>query len=436
MSQEPPGHAVVRAPAIPDFWPPAAVTSNYQPSSTCEQCHDRIAEQHAQSSHAASYTNPVFRAQYFNELLPQVSTSEYLSMEARWCAACHTPIAFVQHRYAIVTQEDVDPLMSGVTCDFCHTISGYAGTTPQNGNYISTPGQDKLGPFTHKYNWHHVYGELQTRSEFCGICHNSVNHHGLEVKSTFTEWKNSRFAADGIQCQDCHMTACGFLLGGIPLCESGRAASMRVGTAPERSKLYTHRFPGAHSKTQVVGAIVLSMESDRHVAAPGDEVTVRVLVDNSRTGHKMPSGSTDLRHLWLGVDLQVGNQLIPIPAASRRETGGYDVAGQGRFDKQILADDIPAGSRIYRSVYVDAQGKQSLRSYEAVKIVFDNRLNSSEIREETYHFRIPPEAKTKVVILRASLNYLRYPSSFTNALGLPSAETVEVASAKGEIRLQ
>ena len=109
---------------------------------------------------------------------------------------------------------------------------------------------------------------------------------------------------------------------------------------------------------------------------------------------------------------------------------------KGAFDAQILGDDIPTGSRIYRSIYVDDHGKQTLRSYDATKIVFDNRLDASEIREETYRFTIPAAARGKVVAVRASLNYLPYPSSFTRKLGLPAPETVEVASMKRELQLR
>ena len=71
----------------------------------------------------------------------------------------------------------------------------------------------------------------------------------------------------------------------------------------------------------------------------------------------------------------------------------------------------------------------------ACPIVLDNRLNASEIREETYHFQAPAKSKSEVVIIRASLNYLAYPTSFTRGLGLPGAKAVEVASTKGEIRI-
>jgi hypothetical protein len=329
--------------------------------------------------------------------------------------------------------------MSGVTCDFCHTITGYRGDAPGDGNYISQPSKErKLGPFLHEYNWHHVYSALQTKSEFCGICHNDVNHHGLEVKSTYTEWKQSRYADDGIQCQDCHMNRIGFLVEGKPVYESGRAADPRMmwTRTPYRPILYSHRFPGAHSKTQIVGAgvITVAIETQRPTVSPGDDVTITVLVDNSRTGHKMPSGSKELRHLWLEVTAQHGDRVISIPAYSAG-VGPYDVAGKGPYDREILEKDIPEGSRIYRAVFVDEAGKQTLSFYNATRVVFDNRLKASEVRRETYRFQVPRSA-AGTVTLRASLNYLPYPSSFSRRFGQPRAERFEVTSGVREIPIQ
>ncbi|UCE72760.1 MAG: hypothetical protein JSU99_06145, partial [Nitrospiraceae bacterium] len=179
--------------------------TEYWPSTTCRNCHDTIFRQYSQSMHKQSFTNPVFQAQYFKELLPLAFDDKDILSEAKKCIACHAPEAFMRYNSLITSKEEIDPLKSGVICDFCHRITGYKDESPGNGNYISSPGPEKLGPFIHKKNWHHVYSELHTKSEFCAICHNAVNHHGLEIKSTYTEWKDSRYAEEGIQCQDCHM---------------------------------------------------------------------------------------------------------------------------------------------------------------------------------------------------------------------------------------
>lgn len=413
----------------------------YLPSSVCQTCHTAIFDQHAQSHHAKSFTDPVFQGQYFKELLPRAEKDPRLLQEAKACIACHSPVDSVNLKGNEILRDEASPYpaLSGVTCDFCHTIAGYVGEMPGSGNYISEPSVErKLGPFMHEYNWHHVYSKLQTKSEFCAICHNAVNQHGLEIKSTFTEWKNSRFAEENIQCQDCHMNSLGFLVAGQPRYESGRAAYLPFGRgAPYRSLLYTHRFPGAHSRTQIFGTanLTLTIETEKTIVSPGDKIIIHILVDNSRTGHKMPSGSADLRQLWLELTAFNGERIIPIPSRSAIGSAGYDVAGKGPFDQEILSEDIPEGNRIYRAIFIDEERKQTLSSYNAVDIIFDNRLNASEIRKETYAFKIPENVKGKIT-LRASLNYLPYPSSFSNRFGLPKPDLFEVATIIKKIDLQ
>ena len=405
----------------------------YWRSSTCHNCHTGIFDQHLQSMHAKSFTNPVFQAQYFKEFLPSVSMDATLSTEAKGCIACHSPIAYLTSGGKFVTKDQVDPEMSGVTCDFCHTIKGYKDNSPGNGNYVSEPGGGKLGPFRHESTWHHVYSELHTKSEFCAICHNQVNRQGVEIKSTYTEWKESPYKKEGIQCQDCHMNAVGFLTAGRPVYESGRAARITLSEARYRPKLYTHRFPGAHSKSQVIGALKLDIKVTEQTVSAGDEMTIDVFIDNSRTGHKMPSGSTDLRLLWCELKAYVINDktMSPIPVAIPPDSS----AGNGGNYRDMVKDDIPEGSRIYRAIFLDKAGKQTLSSYNAAKIIFDNRLNAAEIRRETYRFRIPESAEDKLYLV-ADLNYLPYSGVFAKRLGLPKPDRVVIASTKKEIALK
>lgn len=405
----------------------AAGTEDYWSPDCCVGCHDEISAQHAASDHETSFSNPVFQAQYFQEVLPRASGDAAVLEEAARCTACHSPVTFVRLKGALLRAEQAAPRMAGVTCDFCHTISGYTGERPQDGNYISSPGQRKFGPFRHEYNWHHYYAELQTKSEFCGICHNATNHHGVEVKSTFREWEESRFAQRGIQCQDCHMSVSGRLVAGAPRFASGHAAHMTMGAAPERERLFSHRFPGMHSAEQLSGAVTLSLGTEQRPLARGDEIAVDVLVTNYAAGHKLPTGSSDLRQMWLSLEARIDDTILAIAAAPAAGSDGFDVAGKGKFDADILGADIPAGSRLYRTIFLDAHGRQTLRSYEATRLIFDNRLGPSETRKESYRFVVPSHARGKIV-LRASVNYLPYPSSFATRLGLPPAESFEIVS--------
>ena len=408
--------------------------SNYLSDRFCTACHVKAVDQHSQSFHAQSHSDPLFKGQYFTELLPKVEQEpELYEQEAKRCIACHSPIDSIAQDGRIVSEGQINTMLSGVGCSFCHTVAGYLGEAPGNGNYISNPDGDHhmLGPFMEKNDWHHVYSELHTKSEFCAICHNGSNRHGLEIKATFREWKNSIFAQNGIECQDCHMNAKGFLLDWRSVYEDGPAVNPADSfvRAPNRPKLYTHRFPGAHSETQIVetGDIALYIETEEPSISPGDPLKITVYIDNSGTGHKMPSGSAELRQLWLELVAYNGYKRIPIPAMSLR-ADAYDVSGNGPLDQKILGEDIPAGSRIYRAILVDNTGKRTLSSYDAVSVLFDNRLNAAELRKETYYFNVPDDIRGDIT-LKANLNYLPYPGSFARKFGLPKPATWNITSA-------
>ncbi len=360
--------------------------------------------------------------------------------EARECISCHEPITYATKGPLILSLAAVNPNMNGVTCDVCHTMTGYRAPRAQNGNYIIAPSDTKFGPFKEESDWHHAYSELQTKSEICAVCHEAVNRHGFQIKETFTEWQESVFAQQGVSCQDCHMNVDGFLTAGKPRFSSGKAANMSLGKSPERARLYTHEFPGAHSKTQVEGAIELSINATPMDASQSRTVAIEVTVDNSRTGHSMPSGSADLRLLWLEVTAHIGDRILALPAGAAEskvttDSTSHSIAGYGNFDKRLIGPEIPKGSRVYRAIFADAKGQATLNSYDAVAKLFDNRLKAAEKRRESYQFTIPEGVKGDLSI-EATLKYLPYSSTFTDGLGLPKPEAVIVARKKIELGAQ
>jgi len=201
-----------------------------------------------------------------------------------------------------------------------------------------------------------------------------------------------------------------------------------------RSTLYTHRFQGARTQSQIEGAIGLSFQEPQDPVEPGQDLEVTLLVDNSRTGHKMPSGSVELRFMWLGVEAEVGTerlQLLPLPQPLG---DGYSLTGaHAEMDREILARGVPDGKRIYRTLLADRRGKTTLAFYDAQKIIFDNRLNAAEIRPERYTLRISANTTATEAIVSARLYYVAYPDAFAQRLGLPKAEPVTIASTQTEI---
>jgi nitrate/TMAO reductase-like tetraheme cytochrome c subunit len=409
------------APAAALDPPLPAKYPEYQPSMSCRTCHEKQYAQHQESLHARSFSDPAFQAQYFKELLPQVATRPELGEEADRCIACHSPVSFQKSKGRSGPERVFEDNLSGVVCDFCHRVGAYKGAQPGGGNFMSSPGDMKFGPFkVAKSEWHHIYHELQTKSEFCAICHNDKNHLGLEIKSTYAEWRASTYAKRGIQCQDCHMSAQGFLTAGQPVYESGKSTVMTVGDSVERSRLYTHRFPGTRARSQLESALTIDLTFDQASAAPGSQVGIRLEVTNKNVGHSIPTGSTDLRLLWLELSVALPGGGLAVPATHAVAATPFDVAGAGSAGPGFLGADIPAGSRVYRSVFVDAAGAPTLASYRATRIVFDNRLKAEEVRQERYLFRIPDDFRGPLAFT-ARIRYLPYPVSFARALGLPPA---------------
>ncbi|MFZ5796872.1 MAG: multiheme c-type cytochrome [Thermodesulfobacteriota bacterium] len=418
--------------AVPPQWGKKTVTA-FEHSTSCSICHQHIFEQHAKSMHAKSFDNLVFRKIYFDVLLKRSGQEENLAEEMKGCIACHSPVTFLRTGGKVSTKEQVNPELSGVECDLCHRITGYKGDEPGNGNYEAVPGTQKFGPFQRETDWHHVYSELQTKSEVCAICHNRVNRFGLEIISTYSEWKASRYAKEGIQCQDCHMNAKGFLTAGKAVFESGRASQNTLAGSPARSKLYTHRFPGAHSETQVKGAINLYMQVDSAALVPGEEAVISVLVDNSKSGHKLPTGTAELRVVYLDLYLQDGETIIHLPASSPNDEL-YDVSGKSGVDAEFLGEHFPQGRRLYRAVCVDSGGSQTFFSHDAAKIVFDNRLQADEVRKEFFTFSVPKDIGPEFAVV-AKLYYLRYPDPFAEKIGVSRVKSVELAEVRKEIVL-
>jgi hypothetical protein len=186
---------------------------------------------------------------------------------------------------------------------------------------------------------------------------------------------------------------------------------------------YTHRFPGTHSRTGVEGAVRLAIAPGRPVGAR--RLAFDVTVDATRAGHRLPTGSADLRLLWLEVTARAGERSIPAALATAEGAGA---AGRTAEDAKALGRDVPPGSRIYRAVFVDQAGRPTLQSWDARRVAFDNRLPAGGAVKEAYVLDVPGDVRGPLVV-QARLRYLAYPSSFAAAMDVAPAEPVDVATA-------
>ncbi|MBI5484383.1 MAG: hypothetical protein HY888_07975 [Deltaproteobacteria bacterium] len=409
----------------------------YESSDMCRGCHAEIYEQYKDSMHARAFSNPLFNAQYFKEVVPRAKRDPKFAAEARKCVYCHAPALFMSYSGMIETPEQAARYETGVTCDFCHTLSGYA----ENGDYLQNPSGKKQGPLKSTSSHHAEYSGFLQVAEYCGSCHNATNHAGLEVKSTYKEWRESSYGKSGNVCQECHMNKYGYLRDGAAEFNKGKAAHINIGYGDTEQKthekLYSHAFPGAHSAAQLEDALQLEFKIGRRNADAQSKFPFVLHVNNSRSGHKMPTGSSDLRLLWLAVTAATDDGTrFPVILHSRRIAGAadYSVAGASSDDATVLGADVPAGSRLYRSVFVDGKGRQTLFQYDSVKNVFDNRLNAAEVRSEMYDVLLPKGFSGQIT-LTATLNYLAAPSSVTRRQKVADFKPVVISTQQKRITL-
>lgn len=405
----------------------------YEPSNLCKGCHSEQYQQYEGSMHANAFTNPLFNTQYFKNVVPRALRDQSFVPEARKCVACHAPTVFMNYTGLVSTPAQANRFETGVTCDFCHTLAGIA----ENGDYKQNPSGKKQGPYeeTGAAKHHSEYSGYIQVGEFCGRCHDATDHIGLEVKSTYYEWRESMYSKRGITCQDCHMSKEGFLRNGTAVFDRGQASYMNIGAIErkqrEHEKLYNHSFPGAHSPSQLEDALNIEFKVGTRFVDANGRFPFGVVINNERSGHKMPSGSSDLRFMWLTVTATAPDgKTLPVTLQMQNSKDvDYSIAGSSPDDAAILVNDVPAGSRLYRSVLVNDAGRQSLFQHNAVKNIFDNRLEAEELRKEGYYMMLPPGFSGKVT-LEARLYYKGFPSSFAHRMDIPDSPPVLVTHQK------
>jgi len=239
---------------------------NLQDSNTCKACHLDITEQWEHSAHSKAdrNKNELFGRMYFFSL-KQTRGATLIA-----CGPCHETASFVNQDFEGLR----DVSKEGVTCVYCHSISGpgdpkgippylidltaYQGT-------IRTPTPTK----SHKS----AYSGYLTKADYCGSCHNYSNQHGVKIGDTYGEWQRSVYAKQGVTCQSCHMP-------GGP----GRNSS----EGPARPRVADHSFDHDALAKARPNATKLALTGARNGA---DSVRVYATLTNSGWGHSMPTGN-------------------------------------------------------------------------------------------------------------------------------------------------
>ena len=347
---------------------PSMPSTLFQTSAGCG-CHAAFVDQWSVSMHAKALTDPI----YLYELkLGEEATGGALGP---FCNACHSPIGVMAGEVTSLDQSKVSAAgMEGVTCDFCHQVNGTAGDVIGNTSTAVTGDGVKLGPITDPQpGTAHTaaYSEFHRTAEFCGNCHN-VNHPGnnMPLEATYTEWKNGPYAAEGVVCQDCHMTPGP----GVIKPREGKAAA----GGPVREHVPMMTFAGANvglgdaarAEERLQSAARLDLRVPEIVE--GGEVAVQTTITNIGAGHYLPTGLTDMRQMWL-------------------EVTATDADGA----------EIMKERRDFGTVLKDAAGNYPVYLWDAVGVQSDDRIPPRESTSNEYTFAMAEGAVT----VKAALYY-------------------------------
>ncbi|HPW55220.1 MAG: hypothetical protein KA072_02850 [Thermoanaerobaculaceae bacterium] len=399
----------------------------YERPQACATCHVDIARQHEQAMMSQAYTHHWDEIEYFELALPHAAKEPKVADVEAGCNGCHAPLALLAGDIPPKPPKAGTRANESVSCDLCHTVTGFVGDVPYNFNWVTQPGKIKQGPRPGVVSPHHETREnsFLRSAEFCGTCHNEKDSWGLFVKSTHLEWLEGPHSKGGVVCQDCHMPPA-----------PGRSARM----GSELSDLRQHLFHGAHDPGKLKGVAEVRIHPESREAEPGDTVKLTAVVVNAKAGHKIPSGSAEERVLWLHVEAtDAKGRTVHLPVD---RTGFVDedltiasdvLAYQDIGDIKGIADfpglkrdgtyaTMKPGDRIFRLPYLDPKGRMTIAQWNTAAFGTDYRLAPLAARTETFTWKLPQDTPPGPVTVTATVYYSRLVSSVGEFLHVPAEE--------------
>ena len=405
---------VATKPEQPILFEPGA----FEDPEVCSTCHRDIYNEWSKSMHASAWEDQWYQPDY---LLAHQQTDGATDL---LCGACHAPIAA---RTGLLPPADGSKFDAasrrGISCDFCHTVSGVDQMF--NMGHVSEPGNVKRGPRGDGRSLYHEvkYTEIHTKADFCGSCHMVIHPAtGVHIIDTWDDWQNNEYGKQGIRCQDCHMTP----TPGISK-TPGRAALM----GKMRDNLPFHGFIGGSSYVQDAMGNREQAEMSREFLRAAAEVklagqitdngTLELTVDvhNVGAGHKIPTGTTYIRIMWLQVEVV--------------DSSGKVVFSSGHIDNK---NHVDPDAVFFRVLFRNAEGKLTDKSWHAQGIGYDRRIPAKGKDSETYRIPLPGKGDYQVT---TRLMYRSMTQASLDAIlkrtgqALPPVVSVEMAAAETKI---
>ncbi len=332
------------------------VVKDFEVPQTCGSCHPKHFQEWQGSIMHYAAVSPTFNA--FELTIQKISAGSVApnGEDANFCIQCHSPTGvfkgelpdFVSSEEATAARDSLSPVsLDGLSCDFCHTVTGPSLETSLLGDGIANmsiefgPSDVKQGPLDDAApNAYHAStnSEYLQSSAFCGGCHDvripkpdKVTGEPFQrLENLFTEWQEGPYSsADNpfgkvVRCQDCHMSL-------YPMTEPGEfprtILGIGFGLLPRKHAIHAFtavsiplvddaRFPrvdtddkdefgfprGQQQRREQMlrAACTLTLEGTPvTLAADSSVIPVHVVVTNVGAGHKVPAGFSQERQVWV-----------------------------------------------------------------------------------------------------------------------------------------
>lgn len=400
--------------ATPHAFEPGA----FEDPVVCSTCHREIYNQWSQSMHAYAWEDKWYQPDF---LLAHQQTDGATDL---LCGACHAPVAARTGLLPPADGSRFDAVSRrGISCDFCHTVSGVEQMF--NMGHVSAPGAVKRGPRGDGRSLYHDVQKtaIHSRADFCGACHMVIHPvTGVHIIDTWDDWQHNAYGQQGIRCQDCHMTP---TPGVQPT--PGRAALM----GKPRESLAFHGFVGGSSYAQDAMGNPAQAELSREFLRAAAEVRLAeqvtadgtleltVEVHNVGAGHKIPTGTTYIRLMWLQVEVA--------------DSAGRVVYRSGQVDQN---NHVDPDAVFFRVLFRDADGNLTGKSWLAHGIGYDRRIPAKGKDSETYRIPLPGKGAYQVT---TRLMYRSMTQASLDAIAertgevLPPVVSVEMAAAQTRV---
>jgi hypothetical protein len=412
---------------------------DFAPYDECADCHERQWEELDGSMHVLAHTDPLYR-----------STAELAREEAgeeiyTYCSGCHAPQGVTTGLIPDTPEAELPEIAkAGILCDVCHQVSRLSGTSgpwgePGNASLVLSPDADrKFGPpggddaaADHGVETR----DFLDRSEFCASCHTIIHPlNGLRLEHTYGEWKESIYAERGIQCQDCHMRS---LEDALRVAETLEPVSVVGRSEPsgEEREIHPHHFVGGNANAEVLGgsaehaamaearlksAARLEIESPASVAA-GGALEFDVVVHNVAAGHSLPTSLTELREMWVTLEVRAED-------------------GQILFHSGHLEPDgeIPEGAMRFGAIAGDMRGEVTYKPWEVHQFLRKRLVPAKGSASDTFRTDVPRKFSGPLLIEARLLYRSASPTALGSLMGKQAFEPkqVEMTHAVAEVAVQ